>query len=322
MRITVLDGYTLNPGDNPWAGLEALGDVTVYDRTPEHEIIARAKDADAVLLNKTPLSAATLAALPRLKYIGVLATGYDIVDVAAAAKAGIPVCNIPTYGSQAVAQHVFALLLALCRRVESHAAGVSAGRWGKSPDWCYWDTPQIGLAGKTLGIVGFGAIGSQVGKIAHAFGMGVIGHTFGPRFDPGFAPFSYVETIPEIFERADVVTLHCPLFAENRGFVNDELLGRMKRSAFLINTARGPLVDQAALARALQKGTIAGAGLDVLEVEPPADDNPLLHLPNCLITPHVAWATLEARKNLMDTAVENLAAWQAGKAQNVVNMGK
>ncbi len=242
-----------------------------------------------------------------------------MVDIAAAGKAGIPVCNIPTYGSQAVAQQVFALLLALCRRVESHAAGVSSGRWGKAPDWCYWDAPQIGLEGKVMGIVGFGAIGSRVGKIASAFGMEVVGHTFGPRFDPGFTPFSYVETIAEVFERADVVSLHCPLVAENSGFVNDELLGRMKKTAYLINTARGPLIDEDALVRALLRGTIAGAGLDVLASEPPADDNPLLGLPNCLVTPHVAWATLEARRNLMRTATENLAAWKAGNAQNVVN---
>lgn len=319
MRVVVLDGHTLNPGDNPWAALEKQGEFAVYDRTPASEVVSRARGADAVLVNKVGLPADVLAQLPDLKYIGVLATGYDVVDIKAAAERGIPVCNIPSYGSQAVAQHVFALVLALCRRVEAHAAGVAQGRWGKADDWCYWDYPQAGLAGKTMGIVGFGAIGGHVGRIAAAFGMDVVGHTLGPRLKPDFTPFRYAESIEEVFEQGDVVSLHCPLTPENRGFVNSGMLGRMKRSAYLINTARGPLVNEQDLARVLTSHGIAGAGLDVLAVEPPADDNPLLAIPSCLITPHVAWATLEARKNLMNTAAENLAAWVAGKPQNVIN---
>lgn len=319
MRVVVLDGYTLNPGDNPWTALEKQGEFTVYDRTPVSEVVSRAKRADAVLVNKVRLPADVLAHLPDLKYIGVLATGYDVVDVNAAAERGIPVCNIPAYGSQAVAQHVFALVLALCRRVEAHAAGVAQGRWGAAEDWCYWDFPQVGLAGKTMGIVGFGAIGGHVGKIASAFGMDVVGHTLGPRREPDFGPFRYAESIEEVFVQGDVVSLHCPLTPENKGFVNSGMLGRMKPSAYLVNTARGPLVNEADLARALTSGVIAGAGLDVLATEPPDGGNPLLSMPNCLITPHVAWATLEARKNLMNTAAENVAAWAAGKPQNVVN---
>lgn len=319
MRIVVLDGHTLNPGDNPWTALENLGEFTVYDRTPAGEVVNRAKGAEVILVNKVRLTRDVLAALPDLKYIGVLATGYDVVDISAAAERGIPVCNIPAYGSQAVAQHVFAMFLALCRRVEAHAAGVALGRWGRAEDWTYWDFPQVGFAGKTMGIVGFGAIGGHVGKIASAFGMDVMGYTQGPRRDPGFAPFRYVDSVEEIFGQADFITLHCPLTPENRGFVDSGMLGRMKPSAYLVNTARGPLINEKDLATALTTHSIAGAGLDVMAVEPPDNDNPLLSLPNCLITPHVAWAALEARKNLMNTAAENVAAWAAGTPQNVVN---
>ena len=318
MRIVVLDGYTLNPGDNPWDKVAALGAFTVYDRTPKEQIVERAEDADIVLTNKTPLSAETLEQLPDLKFIAVLATGYNVVDVGAARERGIPVSNVPVYGTDAVAQFVFALLLELCHHVAAHDASVKNGDWSNSADFCYWNTPLIELAGKRMGLVGFGRIGRRVGELAHAFGMEVLAHDVQPGEPPDYAPFEW-RSIDEVFAEADVVSLHCPQTPENAGFVNGALLGRMQPHAFFINTARGGLVNEKDLAEPLSKGTIAGAAVDVVSSEPIVPDNPLLKAKNILITPHIAWATLAARQRLMHTTAENIAAFIEGAPVNVVN---
>ena len=317
MKIVILDGYTENPGDLSWAGFEALGQVTVYDRTPAAEILARAKGAEILLTNKTPLSAETLAALsPELRYIGVLATGYNVVDTAAARAQGVPVCNIPTYGTTAVAQFVMALLLELCHHVGDHSRSVKAGDWSRCPDFCYWNSPLIELAGKTFGVIGYGRIGRAAARLAAAFGMEVLAcdtHASGSDDTARLVP------LEELLEKSDVISLHCPLFESNRGMINRESIARMKDGVLLINTSRGPLIDEAALAEALHSGKVAGAGLDVLETEPARPENPLLAEPNCLITPHIAWAPKESRQRLMNIAVDNLSAWLAGRPQNVVN---
>ena len=317
MKIVILDGYTENPGDLSWAGFEALGQVTVYDRTPASEILARAKGAEVLLTNKTPLSAETLAALaPQLRYIGVLATGYNVVDVEAAKAQGVPVCNIPTYGTTAVAQFVMALLLELCHHVGDHSRSVKAGDWSRCPDFCYWNSPLIELAGKTFGVIGYGRIGRAAARLAAAFGMEVLAYDTRAT---GMDEVARLVSLDEVLEKSDVISLHCPLFESNRGMINQESIARMKDGVLLINTSRGPLIDEAALAQALHTGKVAGAGLDVLETEPARPDNPLLAEPNCLITPHIAWAPKESRQRLMDIAVANLAAWLDGKLQNVVN---
>ena len=313
MKIVVLDGYTLNPGDLSWEGLERLGDLAVYDRTPFDQVVERATGAEIVMTNKVVLSREIIEQLPKLRYIGVQATGYNIVDVEAAAECRIPVTHVPTYGTQSVAQMVFAHLLNLTQRVAHHAGTVRRGRWCTSPDFCYWDHPLVELAGLTMGIVGYGRIGRKTAELARAFGMEVIAHD---TFD--CAEVEMVE-LDELFCRSDVVSLHCPLTPETESLVNPERLALMKRSAFLINTSRGPLVDEEALAAALNEGRIAGAGLDVLAVEPPATDNPLLTAAHCFITPHIAWASRSARSRLLDTVVENLEAFSAGRPQNVVN---
>ena len=314
-KIVVLDGYTLNPGDLDWRALEAIGDVTVHDRTPIPATVERAAGAAILLTNKAPVNAEAIAALPDLRYIGVLATGYNIVDVAAAKARGIVVANVPGYGTSAVAQHVFALILELAQRVGHHAQSVRDGRWVASADFCYWDFPLVELAGRTLGIVGFGAIGQAVARIGLAFGMKVIASTRTPRTVAGVEFVS----MDEVFRRADVVTLHCPLTPETQGLVNAARLAQMKPGAFLINTGRGPLVVERDLAEALEAGRIAGAGLDVLAVEPPKPDNPLLTARNCLITPHIAWAMQAARARLMEVAVANVRAFLAGAPAHVVN---
>ncbi len=317
MKIVILDGYTENPGDLSWAGFEALGQVTVYDRTPPSEILARAKGAEVLLTNKTPLSAETLATLaPQLRYIGVLATGYNVVDVEAAKAQGVPVCNIPTYGTTAVAQFVMALLLELCHHVGDHSRSVKAGDWSRCPDFCYWNSPLIELAGKTFGVIGYGRIGRAAARLAAAFGMEVLAYD---THATGMDEVARLVSLDEVLEKSDVISLHCPLFESNRGMINQESIARMKDGVLLINTSRGPLIDEAALAQALHTGKVAGAGLDVLETEPARLDNPLLAEPNCLITPHIAWAPKESRQRLMDIAVANLAAWLDGKPQNVVN---
>ncbi|MEO6740586.1 MAG: D-2-hydroxyacid dehydrogenase [Chthoniobacteraceae bacterium] len=317
-RIVVLDGHTLNPGDLDWHAIEALGDLTVHARTASAEIIARAAGAEILLTNKTPITAETIAALPALRFIGILATGFNVVDTTAAAARGIPVCNVPGYGTASVAQHVFALLLELTQRTGHHAQTVREGRWSACPDFCYWDFPLVELASRTLGIVGYGSIGEAVARIGMAFGMKIIASARRPRSvdDVQFFPTD------EVFRRADAVTLHCPLTEETRGLVNAARISTMKPGAFLINTGRGPLVVEQELADALNSGRIAGAALDVLSVEPPQNGNPLFNAKNCIITPHIAWATHSSRARLMETVAENIRAFIAGKPQNVVNDAK
>ena len=317
MRIVVLDGHTLNPGDLSWESLAALGELTVHERTPAAEIVSRAAGAGILLTNKTPLSAATIGQLPELRYIGVLATGYNVVDTEAAAARGIPVTNVPEYGTASVVQLVFAHLLNFCNHAAEHVASVRAGAWSRSPDFCFWEHPLVELSGLTLGIVGAGRIGSAVARVAEAFGMRVlVSGRPGGRQEAGGFPRTDLQTL---FRESDVVSLHCPLTEETRGLVNRDLLGCMKPGAFLINTSRGPLVVEADLAAALNEGVIGGAGLDVLGTEPPAPDNPLLNARNCYITPHIAWATLAARRRLIQTACENVRAFLAGQPIHVVN---
>ncbi len=318
MQITVLDGHTLNPGDNPWTAIESLGTLTVHPRTAPHDILSRAQGAAVLLTNKTRLDETTLAALPDLAFIGVLATGYDVVDVTAAAKRGIPVSNVPGYGTNAVAQHVFAMLLELCRRVTEHSQSVLRGQWSNATDWCYWNSTQQELTGKTMGLVGFGNISHRVGEIATAFGMRVQAYAPRPKQHPGWTGFRFCDR-EELFATSDVISLHCPLTPENKGFVNADLLSRTRPGAILINTARGPLVDEQAVADALHSGKLGGLCTDVTAVEPVPMDSPLITAPNCLITPHLAWGTLTARRTLMDITARNIAAFQAGKPQNVVN---
>jgi glycerate dehydrogenase len=317
MKIVVLDGYCLNPGDLTWDALKPFGEARIFDRTPEAEVVERAAGAAIVLTNKTPISADSLAQLPDLRYIGVLATGYNIVDVAAARNRGIAVTNIPTYGTASVAQFVFALLLELCHRVGRHSDGVRAGEWSRSPDWCFWNSPLVELAGKTMGVVGFGRIGRAVGRIADALGMRLIACDTERSETPIYPGFRWAE-FEELMAEADVVSLHAPLFPETRGMINARTLALMKPSAFLINTSRGPLVVDPDLADALHGRRLAGAALDVLSVEPPDSANPLLAAPNCIVTPHIAWATREARARLMDLAVGNIAAFVAGDPRNVI----
>ena len=318
MHIVVLDGYTLNPGDLSWGELEKLGDCTVHDRTPPEDLVDRACAAEIVLTNKVVLSRDIIARLPRLHYVGVLATGYDVVDVAAARERGIPVANVPTYGTASVAQMAFAHLLNLTQHVAHHARTVRDGRWTASPDFCYWDYPLVELAGLTMGIVGFGRIGQTTARLALAFGMQVLYHdVLAP--DPSPEGCRRVD-LDELFRESDVISLHCPLTPQTRALVNAERLSTMKPSAFLINTSRGPLIDEAALIDALNAGRIAGAGLDVLAAEPPDAGNPLYRAKNCFITPHIAWATRAARARLLDVAVRNVAAFLRGRPENVVNI--
>jgi len=318
VRIVVLDGYTLNPGDNPWDPLARLGELTVHERTPAHLVPARAARAAIVLTNKVPLPADTLAALPVLRFISVLATGYNVVDVDAARRRGIPVSNVPEYGTDSVAQHVFALLLEICHHVSAHSAAVAAGDWVRAPDFCFWHQPPIELAGRTMGIIGFGRIGRRVGELAHAFGMRIIAAGGSNRVDPGYRPFAW-RSVAQVFSEADVITLHCPLTEENVGFVNRELLHGAKAGAFLINTSRGALVDEGALAESLRFGHLGAAAVDVVSTEPMRADNPLLGAPNCIITPHMAWGSLAARRRLLAVTVDNVAAFLAGRPINVVN---
>lgn len=322
MRIVVLDGFTVNPGDNPWDELSRLGEVEVHDRSTEDEVVERALGAPIVLTNKTRLGADVLARLPGLRFVSVLATGYNVVDFAAARALGVLVANVPEYGTDSVAQHVIALLLELCQRVGEHDAAVHAGEWESSPDFCFWHRPPVELAGHTMGIVGFGRIGRRVGELAHALGMRVIASNSGRgaarRPAPPWTPFAW-RTTREIFAEADVVSLQCPLGPENERFVDAALLGAMKPSALLVNTARGGLVDEAALAAALDAGAIAGAALDVVAEEPIRDDNPLLRARNCILTPHMAWGSLAARRRLMAATVENVRAFLAGRLINLVS---
>lgn len=317
MQITVLDGYTLNPGDLSWDELKKLGDCTIFDRTPFDQTVERATDAEIVLTNKTDVSRRTIKQLPRLRYIGILATGYDVVDVHAARENGIPVTNVPTYGTESVAQMAFAHILNLTQRVAYHAHTVRDGRWTESEDFCYWDYPLMELHGKTLGIIGLGRIGQTVAQIAAGFGMKILAYDIHTPEDlPG-----EVQTVAldRLLKKSDIVTLHCPLTRDNEKMINEERLTMMKPTAYLINTSRGQLIDEQALKEALQQEQIAGAGLDVLSVEPPAKDNPLYDIKNCFITPHIAWATKEARQRLMNVAVENVRQFLQGHIVNSVN---
>jgi glycerate dehydrogenase len=318
MKIVVLDGYTLNPGDLTWDRLMKSGEVVLYDRTPKDKIPERARGAEILFTNKTPLGEDILNNLPSLKYIGVLATGYNIVDTEAAKKRGIIVTNIPAYSTSSVAQLVFALLLELCHHVQRHSDSVMKGKWAESIDFCYWDFPLIELAGKTMGIVGFGNIGNKVGDIATAFGMNIIAASK-PETDQSNRKNFRWAGISEVLEQADVVSIHTPLLPETKGLINAGSLKRMKKTAFLINTSRGPIVVDEDLADALNNGVIAGAGIDVLSMEPPSKDNPLFKARNCIITPHIAWATKEARTRLIEIAVDNLSSFIEGKPVNVVN---
>lgn len=317
MKIVVLDGYTLNPGDLSWKELDELGEVAIFDRTPAHKVLERAAGAGILLTNKTALDAAVLSRLPELRYIGVLATGYNVVDIDAARKGGIAVTNVPAYGIDSVAQMCFAHILNLTNRVAGHAAGVSRGQWCKAADFCYWEHPLIELAGKTLGIIGYGDIGRAVARLALAFGMQVLIHT---RTPPDRLPEGMVAAdLDRAFAEADIISLHCPLTEATEKLVDAERLGRMKPGAFLINTSRGPLLDEDAMAEALNSGRLAGAGLDVLSAEPADRNNPLLSAKNCFITPHIAWATREARSRLFAIAAENIQAFLQGVPQNRVS---
>ncbi len=317
MNISVLDGYTLNPGDLSWDALGRLGTLSIYDRTAPEEIIERAVYAEIVLTNKTPLSAQTLAELPKLRYIGVLATGYNVVDIEAAAERGVTVTNVPTYGTQSVAQFVFALLLELCSHVQAHSDAVHEGEWTRSRDFCFAKTPLIELAGRTIGLIGLGRIGSQTARIANAFGMRVLAVGSGRRTPPDAEGVEWVE-LDELLAQSDVVSLHCPLTTDTEKLINAERLALMKPTALLINTSRGGLIAEQDLADALNESRIAGAAVDVLSSEPPAPDNPLLSARCCIVTPHIAWATKEARARLMDTAVNNVSAFLEGRPVNTV----
>ena len=317
MKIVILDGYTENPGDLAWDDFEALGKLTVYDRTPQELIIERIGDADAVIVNKTPVSRETMAACPNIKYIGVLATGYNIVDTTEAKARGIAVTNIPTYGTAAVGQFAIALLLEICHHAGHHDEAVHDGRWETNPDWCFWDYPLIELAGKTMGIIGFGRIGQVTGSIAKAMGMNVIAQDEFET-DSGRAIAEYVSR-DRIFAESDVICLHCPLFPSTQGLINKETIAKMKKSVIIINNSRGPLIVEEDLTAALNSGRVYAAGLDVVSTEPIRADNPLLKAKNCIITPHISWAPRESRQRLMDIAVENLKSFIAGKAVNVVN---
>lgn len=321
MKIVVLDGYAENPGDLSWEGFDKFGEVTVYDRTPVadvDEIIRRIGDAEIIITNKTPIDETILAACPSVKYIGVLATGYNVIDTKAAAKRQIPVTNVPTYGTDTVSQFAIALLLEICHHIAHHDAAVKAGRWASSLDFCFWDYPQIELAGKTIGILGFGKIGQRTGEIAKALGMKVLAWDAYPT-SKGAEIADYV-TKDELLAAADVIAVHCPLFPETEGIINAESIAKMKDGVIIINNSRGPLVVEQDLADALNSGKVLAAGLDVVSVEPVKDDNPLLTAKNCIITPHIAWATKEARGRIMDTAVSNLQAFLEGHTVNAVNL--
>lgn len=318
MKIVILDGYTLNPGDLSWARIEAMGTVEIFERTPPRLIIERAAGAQAILVNKIALRGETLASLDGLVYVGVTATGVDIVDLEVARRRGVTVTNVPAYGTDSVAQFTIALLLELCHRVGLHSEAVRAGAWSRSQDWSFTLSPQLEVAGKTLGVVGFGRIGRRVAQIARSLGMRILAFSPSRKEPPVYEEFEWV-TLEELLMASDVVSLHCPLTPQTRGLLNAQRISRMKTNAFLLNTARGALVDDQALADALNQGKLAGAGLDALAEEPPPPGHPLFSAKNCILTPHMAWATREARTRCMQIAVENLAAFIQGRPQNVVN---
>ena len=320
MKIVVLDGYTENPGDLSWDELGKLGELTVYDRTPvsdEAEIIRRIGDAEVVFTNKTPISKAVIDACPDMKFISMLATGYNVVDYVYAHEKGIPVTNVPSYGTASVAQFAIAMLLEICHHVAHHSDTVHQGKWSKSIDWCYWDYPLIELDGKTIGIIGFGRIGRQTGKIAKALGMNVLAYD-SMENEAGKAIGDYVP-LDTLLAQSDVIALHCPLFPDTQGIINKDTIAKMKDGVILLNNSRGPLVVEQDLADALNSGKVYAAGLDVVGTEPINPDNPLLTAKNCIITPHISWAPKESRQRIMDCAVENVKAYIAGAPVNVVN---
>ncbi len=320
MKIVILDGYTENPGDLSWDALAALGELTVYDRTnltDEAEAIARIGDADVAITNKTPITKAVIDACPNLKFIAVLATGYNVIDIAYAKEKGIPVSNVPVYGTYSVSQFAIALLLEICHHIGHHSETVHAGKWERCPDWCYWDYPLIELEGKTMGIIGLGNIGRHTAAIAGALGMKVIAYDAWQN-DAGRALAEYVE-LDELFAQSDVVVLHMPLLPFNTGIINKDNIAKMKDGVIIINNSRGQMVVEQDLADALNSGKVAAAGLDVVSTEPIHGDNPLLQAKNCLITPHMSWGAKESRQRIMDCTVDNVKAYLAGKPQNVVN---
>lgn len=317
MKIVVLDGYTLNPGDLSWAGIKELGTLTVYDRTPEDKIIERVGEAEIIFTNKTPLSKETLQKIPGVKYIGVLATGYNVVDVKAAIERGIVVTNIPTYGTTAVAQFVFALLLEICHHVWRHNEEVKKGTWTNGPDFCFWNYPLIELVGKTMGIIGLGRIGKATANIAQSFGMKVLAYDEYQDKSIESENLNYVE-LDELLNRSDIISLHCPLFDSTKGIINKDSILKMKDGVIIINTSRGPLIAEQDLADALNCGKVYAAAMDVVSTEPIKMDNPLLTAKNCIVTPHIAWAPKESRSRLMDTAVNNLKKYICGDPVNVL----
>jgi glycerate dehydrogenase len=320
MKIVVLDGYTLNPGDLSWSGIEAFGDLTVHERTdfsPE-KVVETIGDAEIIFTNKTPLSKEVLSKVPSVKYIGVLATGYNVVDTEAAKELGISVTNIPTYGTTAVAQFTLALILELCHHIGEHSRAVYNGDWTKSVDFCFWNYPLIELAGKTMGVIGFGRIGQATAQVAQAFGLNILAFDTNQNPDLESETCKYA-TLDELLAKSDIISLHCPLFESTQGIINKDNIAKMKDGVMIINTSRGPLVVEQDLYDALESGKVAGAAVDVVSSEPIAADNPLLKAKNCIITPHIAWAPKESRTRLMNTAVENLSAFLKGSPVNVVN---
>lgn len=318
MRIVVLDGRSLSADDNPWTALYELGEVELFDRSTEAEVRARSREAAVLITNKARISAVVLEQSSSLRFIAVSATGFDCVDVAAARWRGIPVSNVPEYGTDSVAQYTFALILELSHHVGRHNAAVQAGEWSRAPEFCFWQTPQVELARKTLGIVGFGRIGRRVGELGHAFGMSILAHSRSRSESPPYQPFAWAE-LDELFARSDVISLHCPLTAETAGLVQQRRLELVRPGAILVNTARGGLVIEANLAAALNSGRLAGAAVDVVSREPIRSDNPLLTARNCVLTPHIAWATREARRRLLAATVANVANFLAGRPTHVVN---
>lgn len=318
MKIVVLDGYTENPGDLSWSGLEQLGTLTVYDRTPADQAAERIGGAEAVYTNKAPITRETLDACPNVRFIGVLATGYNVIDVAAAKEKGIPVCNIPTYGTDAVAQFAVALLLELCHHIGAHSDCVKRGDWSNNADWCFWNYPLVELAGKTMGIIGFGRIGRRTGEIAQALGMKVLAYDSyrDPRCESASCRYAELDAL---LKGSDVIALHCPLFPSTQGIINRDTIAKMKDGVMIINNSRGQLIVEEDLRDALNSGKVAGAAADVVSTEPIRMDNPLLHAKNMIITPHISWAPKESRQRLMDIAVENLRKFQEGTPVNVVN---
>lgn len=318
MKIVVLDGYTENPGDLSWNGLEKLGELTVYDRTPANKIVERIGDAEAVYTNKTPITEETIKACSNMKFIGVLATGYNVVNTAAAKEAGIVVSNVPTYGTNAVGQYTIALLLELCHHIGEHSDCVKAGDWTNNQDWCFWNHPLIELAGKTMGIIGFGKIGQRTAQIAQALGMNILAYDQFQNRTLESETCRYA-SLDDVLERSDVICLHCPLFPSTEGIINKDTIARMKDGVMIINDSRGPLIVETDLKEALNSGKVAGAAVDVVSTEPIRMDNPLLSAKNIIITPHIAWAPKESRQRLMNVAVDNLRSFINGSPINVVN---